>query len=84
MAKELAKPSACFQLRRAKVSLNAGLAQNFLFRSAEKGLKKAEGSEEASALPGKEATKAQLQSHASFSKRPEYEHRARLSHASCK
>ena len=42
IAKERAKPSAGFQLRKAKVSLNAGLAQNFLFCRAEKGLKKTE------------------------------------------
>ena len=44
MAKALAKPSACFHLRWARVSLNAGLAHFFLFCRFEKGLKKAEGS----------------------------------------
>ena len=38
MAKALAKPSACFQLRWARVSLNAGMAQVLLFLPCRKGL----------------------------------------------
>ena len=44
MAVAMAKPSACIHLRWATVSLNAGLAQFFLFCRVEKGLKKATGS----------------------------------------
>ena len=44
MAEAMAKPSACIHLRWATVSLNAGLAQCFLFCRVEKGLKKATGS----------------------------------------
>ena len=40
----MAKPSVCIHLRWATVSVNAGLAQFFLFCRVEKGLKKATGS----------------------------------------
>ena len=84
MAQAMAKPSACIHLWWATVSLNAGLAHFFLFCRVEKGLKKAKGSEKASALPRKEARNAHLQRHVFFFKRPNCERRARFCHATCK
>ena len=83
MAKALAKPSACFHLRWARVGLNAGLAQIFLFVALKRAWRRQKKVEEASALPRKEDTNAQLQRLVFFSKQLMYEPRARFARASC-
>ena len=81
--KTLLKPSVCSSCGGRESAWMQGWRKVFFLVALKGAWWRPKEVEEASALPSKEATNAQLQRNVFFSKRAKYERRARFAHVSC-